>query len=133
MWHVPRQFLQNASKTRIVKDPYGPAPMFVVVRNPFDRAVSEYYYKRGEYFTKPEGLNDPKLLNSWIRREVPKSDYFRGGGHFIPQYDYVYYHPKGSDQVKHVMVQHVLKFQNLEQDLQDLMSTKATCEVLIER
>jgi hypothetical protein len=107
--------------------------MFVVVRNPFDRAVSEYYYKRGEHFKKPEGLNDPKLLNSWIRREVPKSDYFRGGGHFIPQYDYVYYHPKGSDQVKHVMVQHVLKFQNLEQDLQDLMSTKATCEVLIER
>lgn len=92
--------------------------LFATVRNPYDRAISEYYqhFKSG-FHRPPENIsvNDPSFLNHFIQ-----AHYRRGAGDlFIPQYEYIF-GPRGSR-----IVDHVLHFESLHDEFPKLMECYA--------
>lgn len=102
-WHLPPKYFYNDSHYH--KDNDG---TFCVIRDPFDRIVSEYKYKNG--FS-----NDPKHMNDWIKEHlIPK--YTKGGNncHFLPQYEFVY------DELGTKTCDHILRFDNLTEDFNKL-------------
>jgi hypothetical protein len=127
-WHLPPQYFELQPS-----NPYAGADLFVVVRNPYDRLISEYYYE-GTYLSKDrtsDNVNDLARFNEWIKTRVThvlmkkrRGDiarnasgsvaYFFNAGHYIPQYDFVY---EGRRRVVH----HVLRFENLSQEFIELM------------
>jgi hypothetical protein len=101
-WHVPMQDL--------TPNPYEGFDTFTVVRNPFDRAVSEYYCPWSGY----KGLNreNAETMNMWLQDKM--SVKFKNGVSFYPQHKYVF---NGTRQ----QVTHVLLYDRLEKDLPVLM------------
>jgi hypothetical protein len=126
-WHIPPQYFELHEV-----NPYAGADLFCVVRNPYDRLISEYFYE-GTYITKKtmEEVNDAGNLNMWVEKFIPplildmkrgdigrnrtgNGPYFRSAGHFIPQYDYVFEHRRR-------IIKHVLRFENLVDEFHALM------------
>lgn len=126
-WHVPPQYFELHEV-----NPYAGADLFGVVRNPYDRLISEYFYE-GTYITKRtmEEVNNAWNLNRWVGRTIlplivtmkrgdigrnrtGNGSYFRNAGHYIPQYDYVFEH-------RRQIVKHVLRFENLADEFHALM------------
>jgi hypothetical protein len=112
LWHVPPQ-MWNLNVFVSKKT-------FCVVRNPFYRMLSAYY-DRWEGYTGPNG-NDPKTLNTFIQKMAAKESKRISS---LPQVDYVY------DQDKKV-VDHILKFENLDEDFNDLMALYNLTSVALE-
>jgi hypothetical protein len=126
-WHLPAQYFELQDV-----NPYEGADLFCVVRNPYERLLSEYYYM-GTYIkllTEDE-VNDVLALNVWVKRIIEllvlrsmpgdidrnrtgNAPYFYNAGHFIPQYDFVFEHRRR-------IVKHVLRFENLYEEFHDLM------------
>jgi hypothetical protein len=138
-WHLPPHRWEAALtwNTRTRVEIYAPnAPLFCVVRNPYDRLVSEYYFVHVSYVQPGTKKIIPSAqhMNEWaqtILRErriytssgdkdpwswYPMHSYGSHGGHWIPQYDYVY------DDQGHQRVDHVLKFENLTSEFDELMA-----------
>lgn len=100
--------------------------LFVVIRNPYERLLSNYY---GQCKTNPrqhycETLrkNNPEWLNKVIVYQLNGSEHGRPNGrfrnhpsNFIPQHDYVF------DKTGKRIVKHVLRFENLESEFNALM------------
>lgn len=99
-WHVPFMFW----KPNVFRH----ATTFTVVRNPYDRAVSEYYNVWGGY-TGPNS-DDPDTMNTWIQNMIhnPK------GIRYLPQYHYVFHG-------NYKIVDYVIHFENLEEEFNTLM------------
>jgi Sulfotransferase family len=115
---------------------YAPGtPLFCVVRHPYDRLISEYYFVHVSYVdpgAKKENTS-AEHLNRWAQRMLrrrrifssiahrdpwswyPQHMYGESGGHWIPQYDYVY------DDQGRQMVDHVLRFETLTSEFDALM------------
>ena len=127
LWHIPPHYFQLP---RFPHNPYENAKLFAVVRNPFDRLISEFFYAR-HYGSLKNSTLTVNRLNAWVRffmiraKEATKGDiannitgnhkYFLNAGHFIPQYDFVF---DGDKRVIH----HVLKFEQLHDDFHELMA-----------
>mmetsp|Transcript_32129 Transcript_32129/g.47464 ORF Transcript_32129/g.47464 Transcript_32129/m.47464 type:complete len:378 (+) Transcript_32129:140-1273(+) len=105
-WHAPAQWLNpnNMEDT----------DTFVVIRDPYDRIISEYYCSSFGY--KEENPEDPKVFNTWlgeqlevirIAQKVP--------GHMLPQRYFVY------DQNGDRVVSHILRYETLKHDFDALM------------
>jgi len=104
VWHTPPHwFKQNPFKNK---------DMFTVVRDPYARAVSEYYCNWFGY--KGKDKNDPTKMNEWIRQKINK---IPNNGHLLPQYYYVY----NNNGTK--VIDHVLRFENLNEEFQELMKS----------
>ena len=114
-WHLPPQCFPEAL------DPYAGRRTFLVVRNPFDRMLSEYRCPwTGHAAEGGRDVESTKSLNAWIQRKikrVPHRDGFRLG-HGIPMHWYAY---KNGQQI----VDHVLHFENLSADFARLMQRYA--------
>jgi len=97
-WH---EIFRNKSKE--LKEQYD---WFVVVRNPYNRILSEFYYSlKNNSFNYPKREEVNKLLIENIKNRC------KNGNHYTEQYKYI------DDSVKI----HILKFENLETEFTQLM------------
>jgi hypothetical protein len=122
-WHYPVQYLPMDAQML-----YDNATLFAVIRNPYSRAVSEFYHFCSIDYNKHEcdssKTNSPAYMNSLIAAKVKaarkcpfgkkSSCPFLDSGHHIPQYDFLF---NGQKQI----VAHVLHFENLQQEFGELM------------
>jgi len=102
-WHVPVHWF--------TKNPYNDSKTFTVVRNPYTRAISEYYSKWGGY--RGPDKNDEAVMNKWVQwRMQIKTTVV---AHFLPQHLYVY-NLQGEKKIDHV-----LRFEYLDEEFNQLM------------
>lgn len=88
---------------------------FLVVRNPYDRILSEFkwYSNFKQYENNPFTIN---TFNEFIQNKIKEANdtntnIGKYGGHFSPQYKYL----TSEDKI------HILKFENLKEEFNDLM------------
>jgi hypothetical protein len=132
-WHVPPAYIEAFFPEH---NPYAGADLFTVVRNPYERTISEYYYAIQDVHqgkNKEDGMNDERKFNDVLNKQLSKflsemrrgdasrklpgnKKYFMNSGHLIPQYDFVY----DIDRRKKI-VEHVLRFEHLREDFSTLM------------
>jgi len=106
IWHKPLYFLPI--------NYYGDdAALFVVVRNPYERTISHYYYSNRHHLDMDE-LNHSKTLNDWIDSNMKGQSYINN---FFPAYNYVF-DLKTQDEA----VDYVLRFETLQEDFDYLMN-----------
>jgi len=112
-WHVPPMYLE-ANITNNVKEIFNPyrdntTQLFAVVRDPYDRIVSEYRYNPS--WKKSDGWDrsNATQLNQWVLQTLSQMieaqpgslTYFLRDGHMIPQYDYI----RGNEHRMHILRQ----------------------------
>lgn len=126
-WHLPPQLFPLKGV-----NPYAGADLFAVVRDPYDRMLSEFYYICRRKITvfwnyvdcNRTRLQEPEYMNEWLQHklhQLPKGrmspkDYLNYNGHFTPQSDFLVSYPA---EVR--MVDYVLTMDNLEQEFNALM------------
>ena len=126
-WHLPTQLFPLKGV-----NPYQNADLFAVVREPFDRLLSEYYYICRRKVTKHWDFIDcnrtrtqePEYMNEWIRDKLEKiptgqltpRDFLEYNGHYTPQSQFLISYPS---QIR--MVDYVLKMENLSTEFNALM------------
>ena len=108
-WHVPPKYMKGVGK-----DYYKNSSTFCVLRNPYERIISEFkYINRGnkENVTKEN-------LNKYIHKlpEIIKKNKFSQDCHLLPQYEYIY------DDYGNRICDHILDFDNLGRDINALNS-----------
>jgi len=119
--HVPPQYLKG------FHNPYYNKDSFCIVRNPFDRFVSEYIYLvSGEYadFQSDEILTEfpacsAEGLNYFAKMALRNLSDFSFDCHLVPQTDYVW----GKD--GHQWCQNVLRFERMPEAFDSFMDTKS--------
>ena len=88
-WHIPPQYFSN--------NPYDMKILFTVVRNPYNRIISEYYCPwTGSKYQNNQDIDE---FNDWIETLLRKNTVVSG----LPQYLYL-------------PVNHVLRFESLQND-----------------
>ena len=121
-------------------NPYQNAEIFAVVRDTYDRMVSEFYYIctlkvldwRPDQCNRSR-LTDQSYFNEWIQRKLNDQErdtalgYLMDNGHFTPQYEYV----MGPNQVR--MVDYVLKLEQVDAQFPRLMKAFGLPQVQLEK
>lgn len=135
-FHVPIQWIPDEVPTY-----YDDSNLFAVVRNPYDRIVSEFFFQCHEM---PEGcgykervkLNSAAFMNAWIQTQLKKVEncpreekldpvypdkncIMMFSGHFILQSDFIYDLKPDGQAV--AMVDYVLHTETLDEEFASLM------------
>jgi hypothetical protein len=140
-WHIPPQFMRSDLFTEL-RSRY---IYFTIVRNPFERVISETFCKwagfqnkhKNKMWDPKRNWNNPRFVNAWITyrlKEVQTKianfeiNTLRIGlheaankellcGHWIPQHLYVV----DDSGVDFIQPGNILRFENLVEDFQGLM------------
>jgi hypothetical protein len=122
-WHVPPYYFER-KELNLPYNPYANATLFTIVRNPFDRVMSEFFYALS--ITK-RGSDNAKLMNQWISRRLEKArnatkrkKHSHSGGHFLPQYDYVFDRSQPNETRR--VIDHVIHFEQLHEEFPALLA-----------
>jgi len=102
-WHSPPHWFKD--------NPYKNADTFTVLRNPYDRVLSEYYSKFGGY-VGPNKEN-ATVLNQWVQKRL---SVILRQAHFLPHYFYVF------DKRDKQVIDHVLRYENLSEEFPALVN-----------
>jgi Sulfotransferase family len=145
-WHLPPflfPIVQRNDKDHkaplVLVNPYANTELFGIVRDPYERIVSEFHYIctlkvlswRPDQCDR-QRLDDPAYMNEWIRQKLqnnnrdetlqsqekkdhPSDHYRQDNGHFTSQYDFVF----GPHQVR--MLDYVLRMEDLHDSFPRLM------------
>jgi hypothetical protein len=116
-WHIPPKYYKPGSK-------YDTDETFCVIRNPYDRMVSEYAYRHSHDSSKDNAAD----MNAWLREHLNEMHVKKGmmNCHFIPQSEYM-----NSSHGKRSCT-YPLKFENLTSEFNDLMRKKGINVVMPE-
>lgn len=108
-WHIPPKYYKPGSK-------YENDETFCVIRNPYDRMVSEYSYRHKDNPSK-DNADD---MNIWLNSHLNDSHVKKGrlNCHFIPQSEYV------KDTNGNASCNYPIRFENLTSEFNDLMLKK---------
>jgi hypothetical protein len=105
-WHTPIRLFE--------KNPYGKdIILFTVIRDPYERIVSECFCKWGGKY-KPKEFSNAKEFNDYIAERVERCntyDFF----HFAPQYLYTH------DALGQKVIKKILRYENLQDDFNNFM------------
>lgn len=103
-WHTPPKYFGEDSY-------YNGDETFCIVRDPFERMVSEFKYRNTDKSTHTK-----ENLNRWINEHLQPEYYINGtkNCHFIPQHEYVY------DDVGNKTCDNILRFDSLTDDFNKL-------------
>lgn len=100
LWHIPpKYFLDNSYKNKI---------LFSVVRNPYERIISECKWISKSKNKKCNNINDFIMK----KLEEYKKNKFSSDNHLIPQSEFIYGNPQCNE---------ILRFENLNEDFEKLM------------
>lgn len=114
-WHTPPHWFRE--------NPYVGSKTFCIVRDPYERMVSEYYSNFGGYNGKDR--NSITVMNGWMKRRL--SPQAKKLVHRLPQHLYVF-NMEGSR-----VIDHVLRFEHLDSDFESLMERYGLGVVLPQR
>lgn len=82
---------------------------FMVVRNPYDRIISEFYCHHGGHgFSLCEYNHTPEIFNKFCKKKIKYRS--STGDHWSEQHKYLDFTPC-----------HILKFENLKEEFEELM------------
>lgn len=111
-WHVPLQYYKIS--------PYYYYDLFTIVRNPYERCISEFYCPWTGYYN----INsvNKKTFNRWIRKKLLELNIVS----FLPQHLYIY--DKNNIQI----VKNILKFEELPDCFNNFMK-KNGLEITLEK
>lgn len=139
-WHLPpaQLPLEELSKSNVTAptnitiptmpytNPYDNYDLFAVMRNPYDRAVSEFYYHCGRFPNLCKGLDGrraTRVLNRNIQQACKvqlnvrqrSEEYIFHEGHWIPQHNFFVWKDKQRK------IEHLLHLETLDQEFPSLM------------
>lgn len=101
-------------RAHISGDQWGKAFKFAYVRNPWDKVVSHFHYR---VQTNQTGLSEGNIsFNEWVKRTYGNKDpaFYDKPRFFMPQLDWI------SDKSGSLIVDHVGRYENLDQDFSDV-------------
>lgn len=103
-WHTPPHWLKP--------NPFKGVKTFTVVRNPYDRVISEYYCNHVGYRGDDKGKAN--VMNKWIRQKLSSPE-LMNKPHFLPQHYYV------QNKLGENVIDHLVRYENLNQEFSELM------------
>ena len=114
-WHTPPRYFEADYLKKILED----NDFFTVVRNPYERVVSEYYDNIGGPEVKSEDVKKfNKSIEAYLKNMQDKMKDISSPlcCHHVPQYLYIY------DKNGNKIVKNIIKLENMNKEFNELMT-----------
>ena len=114
---TPTHFTINQIKQHITQEQFDNYTKFSVIRNPFDKMVSEFAFKGNNGFIVLQPTFKEFIKELYSKFSNLDSATHFAACHYMPQYDFVHIKDK-------MVMDHLIRFENLENDLKEKIDLK---------